>query len=54
MDKPRRHSKVKKGKLPEQLTGANLHVDRAGEKEAEILKPGTKIKLAWQVTYKKK
>lgn len=52
MDKPRRHNKVK---ISGKLTGANVHTEtKAGEKEPEILKPGTKIKLAWQVTYKKK
>ncbi len=56
MDKPRRHSKINKaGKLAEELTNSNLHVEnKAGEKDAEFLKPGTKIKLAWRVTYKKK
>ncbi|HLP51314.1 MAG TPA: hypothetical protein VK154_10550 [Chitinophagales bacterium] len=52
MDKSRRHTKVK---LSGKLTDTNLYTkSKAGGKDEEILKPGTKIKLAWQVTYKKK
>lgn len=57
MKERRKHKKLSSNKTisTEQLTGTNVPVEnKAGEKEAEFLKPGTKIKLAWRVTYKKK
>jgi hypothetical protein len=57
MKERRKHKKLSPDKTvsTEQLTGTNLHIEnKAGEKEAEFLKPGRKIKLAWRVTYKKK
>ncbi len=57
MKNRRKHKKLSTDKTAtsELLTGANLHLEnKAGEKNAEFLKPGTKIKLAWRVTYKKK
>lgn len=57
MQPRRKHKKLRPDKTVsnEQLTGTNLHIEnKAGGKDAEFLKLGTKIKLAWRVTYKKK
>jgi hypothetical protein len=49
MEKPRRHKKLANNKLTDKL-----HLKDVVDKDAAILKPGIKVKLAWRVTYKKK